>query len=339
MRIAFASDWPRRRYSYAAVLALTALGLAFPAAAGGLMALLLAVGMVLLGVAHGACDQFVVPGGQVTGVPTSGWRYWLAFLVGYLGLAGAVGLLWWRWPAATVGLFFGMTVWHWGSADAAPAPVPRLWWLASGMLRGLLPFVVPAVRWPTETAGIINHLLGFVGAAAMPAGWFARVADGLAVAMAAGYLVLWAVFLARRRWDLLPTELLEALVLVLLFVALPPQFTLGIYFVFWHSLQHVLRMTGWLGYPATAGHPTPARAALLPQLLFFLRRAAPLLLVSCAALAVLGRLLAPHLHQPADWLSLALVVASLVTLPHALLVTVVMDAGYWQRPQPNAAAG
>ena len=339
MDYAFASDWSRRRYSYAAVLALTALGVAFPAAAGALLGLPLAVGMVLLGVAHGACDQFVVPGGQVASVPTSGWRYWLAFVVGYLGLAGAVGLLWWRWPAATVGIFFLMTVWHWGSADAAPAAqaVPRLWWLAGGVLRGLLPFAVPALWWPAETAGIINHLLAFVGAPDVPAGLFGSVTVGLCVAVASGHLVLWGWYVRQQRWALLHTELVEVLVLTVLFVALPPQFTLGVYFVFWHSLQHVLRMTGWLGYAKAGTHTAAARAELLPQILFFLRRAAPLLLVSCVALAALGYLLAPRLHQAADWLSLALVVASVVTLPHALLVTLVMDAGYWQRPRPVAA--
>ena len=105
MTTAFAPAWAQRRYSYAAVLALTALGGAFPAAAGVLLGVPLAVGMVVLGVAHGACDQLVVPaaGAPAGASATSGWRYWLRFLVGYLGLAGAVAVLWWGWPAATVG--------------------------------------------------------------------------------------------------------------------------------------------------------------------------------------------------------------------------------------------
>ena len=58
-----ASAWSQRRYSYAAVLAMTGLGAAFPGAAWTLLGPPLAVGMVLLGVAHGACDQLVVPAG------------------------------------------------------------------------------------------------------------------------------------------------------------------------------------------------------------------------------------------------------------------------------------
>ncbi|HEX8327906.1 MAG TPA: Brp/Blh family beta-carotene 15,15'-dioxygenase [Hymenobacter sp.] len=326
------ADWLRRRYSYAAVLALTGVGVAFPAAAGLLLGVPLAVGMVVLGVAHGACDQWVVPAGAPS---AGGWRYWLRFLAGYLGLAALVGVLWWQWPAATVGLFFVLTVWHWGSADApAATQVPRTWWLGHSLLRGLFLFAVPAWRWPAETADVVNGLLTFAGAPTLGAAAFAGGVAGLGLLVGGGHLALWALYARHRRWAWLTTELVEVAVLAALFVAVPPRLSVGVYFVFWHSLQHVLRMNHWLGYTAPR-----ARPALLPQLAFFLRRAAPLLLVSCAALLGLGYLLAGRLPNPAAWFSLALVVASVVTLPHALLVTLVMDAGYWQRPQPNATAG
>ena len=335
----FAPDWPARRYSYAAVLALAGLGGAFPGRAGLLLGLPLAVGMVVLGVAHGACDQFVVPASRPGGM-ASGWRYWLRFLAGYLGLAAAVGLLWWRWPAATVGGFLLLTVWHWGSADAPAGPlVPTGWWLAHSLLRGLLLFAVPAWQWPAETAGIVNGLLRFTGTGTVGPDAFAAGATGLAVVVAVGHAVLWARYAARQQWPLLLAELGEVLILAALFVALPPKLSVGVYFVFWHSLQHVLRLTGWLGYAGPAQRTAGAdRVHLLARLAFFLRRAAPLLLVSCVALLVLGRLLAAHLPDETAWFSLALVVASIVTLPHALLVTLVMDAPQWRpvAPQPTS---
>ncbi|MBU6120149.1 Brp/Blh family beta-carotene 15,15'-dioxygenase [Hymenobacter siberiensis] len=325
-----ASDWSQRRYSYAAVLVLVGLGAAFPGRAGLLLGLPLAVGMVVLGVAHGACDQFVVPASH-PGSTADGWRYWLRFLAGYLGLAAAVGLLWWHWPAATVAGFLLLTVWHWGSADAPAGPlVSAGWWLAHSLLRGLLLFAVPAWQWPAETAGIVNGLLRFVGTGTMGPGTFAAGATGLAVVVAVGHVVLWARYAARQQWPLLVAELGEVLILAVLFVALPPKLSVGVYFVFWHSLQHVLRLTGWLGYAGPGQLPGTSRGNLLARLAFFLRRAAPLLLISCVALLVLGRLLAAHLPDETAWFSLALVVASIVTLPHALLVTVVMDAPQWR---------
>ena len=327
---ALASDWSQRRYSYAAVLVLVGLGAAFPGRAGLLLGLPLAVGMVVLGVAHGACDQFVVPASHPGGT-AGGWRYWLRFLAGYLGLAAAVGLLWWRWPAATVAGFLLLTVWHWGSADAPAGPlVPAGWWLAHSLLRGLLLFAMPAWQWPTETAGIVNGLLRFMGTGTMGPGTFAAGAAGLAVVVAVGHVVLWAQYAARQQWSLLAAELGEVLILTVLFVALPPKLSVGVYFVFWHSLQHVLRLTGWLGYAGPSQLPGAGRGNLLARLVFFLRRAAPLLLISCVALLVLGWLLAAHMPDETAWFSLALVVASIVTLPHALLVTVVMDAPQWR---------
>ncbi|MBT2557228.1 hypothetical protein J7E24_05490 [Hymenobacter sp. ISL-91] len=97
-----------RRYSYAAVLGAVVVGLLAPEAAPWLLAPVLLGGMVVLGVAHGACDQFVVPATHPVLARSRG-RYWAGFLAGYLGLAAAVGLLWWWQPVAAVVLFFGLT--------------------------------------------------------------------------------------------------------------------------------------------------------------------------------------------------------------------------------------
>ncbi|WBA43387.1 Brp/Blh family beta-carotene 15,15'-dioxygenase [Hymenobacter canadensis] len=333
---AAATSWPPRYYSYAAVLVLIGLGRLFPAQVGLVLGLPLAVGMVGLGVAHGACDQLVVPATTPAANSLRTWRYWVQFLAGYLGLAAVAGLFWWQWPAATVALFFLLTMWHWGSADApAPTQVPVVGWLSHSLLRGMLLFAVPAVWWPTETASIINDLLRFTGAAPVPLPTFGAVANTLGILVAAGHVLLWLWYAVGGRRDLLWRELTELLVLALLLLLLPPRWSVVVYFVFWHSLQHVLRLTGWLGY---GSGPPVARRALLPQLMFFLRRAAPLLLISCAALLVLGRLLASHLPDAPAWFSLALVVASIVTLPHALLVTLVMDAPQRLRATAHSSA-
>ncbi|GAB3295098.1 Brp/Blh family beta-carotene 15,15'-dioxygenase [Hymenobacter tenuis] len=326
-----AATWPPRYYSYVAVGLLIGLGRLFPAHTGLVLGLPLAVGMVALGVAHGACDQLVVPATAPTGSVLSNWRYWVRFLAGYLGLAAGVGLCWWLWPAATVVLFFLLTMWHWGSADAPPpTQIPVASWLSHSLLRGMLLFAVPAAWWPTETASIVNDLLRFTGSAPIPLTTFRVVANVLGALVAVGHVVLWLWYAQGRRWELLGRELLELLVLGGLLLLLTPRWSVVVYFVFWHSLQHVLRLTGWLGYGLS--QPQGARA-LLPQLGYFLRRAAPLLLVSCVALLVLGRLLADRLPDAPAWFSLGLVVASIVTLPHALLVTLVMDA-----PQRRAVA-
>ncbi len=328
-------DFSSRRYSYAAVLAAAALGAALPGAAANVLAPLLAVGLVVFGIAHGACDQLILPAAQSSQQVSQAiavwrnWRYMGWFLLVYLGLAGVVVGLWWAWPAPSVALFFLLTVWHWGSADAPAAHETPRFWLLHSLLRGLLVFAMPSLRWPTETLGIVNSLLTFAGAQPVSAAVFGPVATVLTLAVGVGHLGLWASFAVSRQKAVLRQDAQEVALLILLFAALPPVLSVGVYFVFWHSLQHVQRLVPLLGYAAPAGQFRPARE-LLRQMGFFLRRAAPLLLVSCTALLGLGYVFSARLPNGAAWFSLALVVASVVTLPHALLVTFVMDASRWR---------
>jgi hypothetical protein len=103
-----------------------------------------------------------------------------------------------------------------------------------------------------------------------------------------------------------------------------------VYFVFWHSLQHVLRMNTLMGQPFAGGLP-----ALGAQVGFFLRRSAPLLAISVAGLAVLYGVAWARAASGPVLISLALLAASVVTLPHALLVTLGLDAARWHRPGPR----
>ena len=303
----------------------------FPAAAPTVLGMPLVVGLVLFGIAHGACDHWVVPAARPQSRPTS---YMLRFLAGYLGLAALVVVLWSVYPAAMVALFFLLTVWHWGSADA---PEPRSsqdrgQWLLHSVLRGGLIFAVPALCWPSDTRQIVNGLLEFVGAELVTTSAFTWAATGLGGVVALGHVALGGFFIRQKQWSLLRTELLELSLLGALFAALPPILSSGVYFVFWHSLRHVLRMNRLMGYN---GAPAGWRQ-LLRETQFFTRRSLPLLVVSLASLGALCWYLAPHLPDGLALLSLGLVVAAVVTLPHALLVTVVMDADKWQLSKSKA---
>jgi hypothetical protein len=119
--------------------------------------------------------------------------------------------------------------------------------------------------------------------------------------------------------------MLEVGLLITLLVVLPPLLSAGVYFVFWHSLHHVLRMNQLMGRPLLT-----RRLILGAELGFFLKRSAPLLTVSVAGLAVLYGIAWSQAATASVFVSLALLVASIVTLPHALLVTLGMDAVHWR---------
>jgi Brp/Blh family beta-carotene 15,15'-monooxygenase len=313
-----------QRCSYAVVLAAGLLGWLTPAWAGWVLGPVLLLGLVLLGVAHGACDQYVLPATHPT-LTQRRAHYWAAFLGGYLGLAAAVGLLWWWQPGLAVAFFFGLSAWHWGSGDA-PASRYRAQWLAHSLLRGGLLFAVPLWFWPTETRALINDLLVLTRAAPVRAVVLDKAADWLGLVVLAGHLGLWASYWLTRQLRLARTDIQEVLLLSFLLVALPPILSASVYFVFWHSLQHVLRMNALMGQSGSGSLPE-----LRAQLWFFLRRAAPLLAISVAALGVLYGLAWARAASGPVLVSLALLAASVVTLPHALLVTLGLDAARWRQ--------
>ncbi len=316
-----------RRYSYAVLLAAVAVGLLMPRLANWLLGPALLLGMLLLGVAHGACDQYVVPATHPL-LARERARYWAGFLGGYLGLAGVVLVLWWRWPALALAVFFGLTAWHWGSADAPVGGPHRSQWLAHSLLRGSFLFLVPLWCWPTETQAVVNGLLALAGAAPVSAAGYALALTWLAPTVLGGHLLLWGSYLMQGRGTVAATDALEVALLTALLVVLPPVLSAGVYFVFWHSLQHVQRMSELMS--GANGEAVTGRR-ILADVGFFLRRSVPLLLISLLALAVLYGLAWTRAASPSVLLSLALLVASVVTLPHALLVTLGMDAARWRR--------
>ena len=315
-------------YSYGAVAVAAGVGAAFPGQAAAVLGPVLLLGLAGLGVAHGACDQLVLPAHWPVRGPWAAYLVW--FVVGYVGLAAIAGLVWWRWPAVAVGVFFGLSGWHWGSADA-PAHPRRLVWLAHSLLRGAWLLAVPAWCWPAETAGSVNGLLELAGAPPLATSHWAWLAPPVVLG---GHLALWAYFAWEGHAGRWHRDAAETVLLAGLGAALPPLLALGVYFVFWHSLRHVLRLVPLLGYTARPGRRGPALAR---ELGFFLRRALPVLGISLAALAVTYALAGPARLPagPDGWVALAVLGASVVTLPHALLVSVVMDAAKWRPVLPG----
>lgn len=318
------------QYSYAAVVVVSLVGLLLPQAAGLVLGPTLVVGLLVLGVAHGACDQLVLPVRYPHRAGVAWGRYLLGFGAGYLGLAGLVLLGWWQWPGLMVGLFFLLTVWHWGSADAPALVHQCATWLSHSLLRGLLLFAVPALGRSAETYAIVRSLLEFTGAAPLPESVFTQAAGVLGLVAGGGHLLLWGSYARRRAHQHWQTDLMEVGLLMGLLLALPPMLSVGVYFVFWHSLQHVLRLNQLFTPSLEPELPAAwAWGRLGQEIVRFSRRAWPLLLLSVVGLLGLYQVLAPRLPNGAALFSFGLVVASVVTLPHALVVSLLLDAERW----------
>lgn len=316
---------------YLLVAGCIAVGGLFPASAALLLGPPLAVGLVGLGIAHGACDHLLLPSAPLVAARWGAW-WQRGLLLGYVALAGLVLAAWYWLPAVALVSFFALSAWHWGSADAATLhPVPahaRRWWLLHGTARGLLLFAVPALAWPTETRALCNDLLALTHGptVVVAAPLFGRVALGLGAGTTTGLAGLWLGYGRLGYWQALRTDLGETALLVVLLLVLRPALASGVYFVAWHSLRHVLRLV-----PLLPGHEAGGR--LLAGLRGFWKRALPLLALSVVGLLGVAWWLGPAvLAQPGMQVALLLVAASAVTLPHAVLVTAVLDRYRWAAP-------
>ena len=253
--------------------------------------------IVVFGLVHGACDLWL-PGwvlGQAATV-----RFLAGFCLGYLGLAGAVLLLWRVWPGGALVGFLLLTAWHWGSADAV---LTRSRSGSFGLLawgRGLMVMAGPAAFHPRAAWQVLAPLAA--GASPLPLPVHLQ-------AFAVTILLL-AVAMQGLAWPLrssgvgLAGHQLETVFLLALFAAFDPLTSTALYFVWFHAWRHLLRLCRWQS-PGERWWVGVARfhVAALP-----------------CSLGALGLLWLVARIWPGDLLRAYLVLLSAVTLPHAALV-------------------
>ena len=326
--------WPRAGLAVAwgGVAASLALAPALAGAPVWVLALPWALSAVALGLPHGAADP-VVPfrmrGERLRAGPVA------AFSVGYLALSGLVLAAWWAAPVAAAVGFLVLTWAHWGQGDVWA--LRALGWdrhLASRgqlalalVVRGALPMAVPLVAFPETYAEVVGAM-----AAAVVPGSEARAQAAIlgldrgALAAALGALfaayAVWGAVVASRQpgaWRALGLDLAEVAGLALFFAAVPPLWSVGVYFCLWHALRHLARLA-----PAVAGGSGWRLAGLAAP-----ATVGALVLIGGLAWATVG------LGEPVAGVGVYLVGIAALTVPHTLVV-VWMDArqGVWT-PSPR----
>ena len=300
----------------------------------------LAVSVLLLGLPHGAVDHLVLPRARGESVD----RRALAFVgLLYLVVGGAYAVVWFLTPAVAFALFILVTLLHWGQgdvyaldrflgADHVDDPAGKV---ATLLVRGGAPMLVPLVAFPEQYALVAGWLVGLFdpGAAAALEPAFTPPARA-SVAVGYGLLVAGALVRGyrrasdRRAWRI---DAAEVAALIALFVLVPPILAIGLYFTLWHSLRHVLRtiLVDPVGREALE---TGQHGRVLTR---FVRDSLPL---TVAALAIFGGLALLVPRTPAggtDLLALYLVGIAIVTLPHVVVVTLLDRIEAVWGPAPN----
>ncbi|MEM7051120.1 MAG: Brp/Blh family beta-carotene 15,15'-dioxygenase [Acidobacteriota bacterium] len=277
-------------------------GMAFavPTVPENVQVAVLAIGVVCLGLPHGALDHLVA---RPALVPRWG-RAWLPlFLLAYLGLA-AVALAAWIWlPAVTLLAFLALSVVHFGG-DASDGEKPSP---AAVMAWGGAPVILPCWFHPAEVAAVFDLLV--VGG---DEGGLESIVRGAALPA----LLLWSAAVLWHHRGLLyridraqGLSLATLVGLVVLFARLPPLMAFAIYFCGIHSLRHLLELRSEV--PA-------AQAARPGRWLVF--QAAPLTLATVGLALLAGPALTADLQLSEAVLRLVFWGLAALTVPHMLLL-------------------
>lgn len=221
----------------AGLAAAFALGLTVPV---GAQLGLLAVGVAVLGMPHGAVDHITL---RPALERRFGGRWYLVFHAAYAGGIAAVLLGWWAWPAGTVALFFGLSALHFGLDDSLdPTPRPAAVRLAVAAVAGGVAVFFPILADPTYVAASVDWIL-IAPSESLPAGWADRVAAWVLWGLVPAWLLLcgWHAA-AGRAWESARLACLGCLLL-----AAPPLVGFGVYFCFWHSWRAMGRIRAAVG--------------------------------------------------------------------------------------------
>ncbi len=203
------------------------------------------LGMVFLGLPHGALDHLAplfILHRRLTP------RYLAFFVLGYAALVALYLAFWHVFPLAALAVFLLCSWLHWGQGDAYflrafdEQPAPRSPW--GGFLiwavRGGLPILLPPLAHPQAFAQVADGILSWYGSKAdwMLAGPEREAGLFVLALTIAGYL--WQSWTLSRGafWR----DAGEVTLLTVYFLVVPAVLAVGVYFCVWHSARHLARL-------------------------------------------------------------------------------------------------
>lgn len=288
----------------------------------------LLLGMVILGLPHGAFDHRLP---SRLGLHWGRKPIWLGvYLTLYIALAAGYFCLWlWKPEFAFIG-FLLLTILHWGQGDQRFMEVflgrlrPTHWgaWVTL-WVRGGLPIILPVWVFPETVESLFRYAALGLGLERVT---LELSLPWLTTPLYIGFGLVLAAYLfnavqAAPSATVLAVDLLELALLTACFTLIPAYLAIGIYFAFWHSLRHLARLL-ILG-------PEGTNRIVSGQLLRSVRQLTlallPLTLVALALLGGLYLLSAARVTTLEGFVALYLVLISSLTLPHAV-VTALLDA-------------
>ncbi len=222
------SPYGRSAYRLVFALALTGLCLlAFHPPDVIIQTVLLAAGVILLGLPHGAYDGY----DAVRALWRRGGVAWMAAYVAlYAAIAAAVATGWLVAPTVTFVAFFIAAALHFGHEETEAIGLSPTTTRAFAL--GATAVFTPLAAHPSETAALLDVMSGTQSV----------FSPFLTAWVGVGGLLLAAGIALTRMRSTFATPHVRTVQLALLagFVVLPPILAFVVYFCLWHSLRHML---------------------------------------------------------------------------------------------------
>jgi beta-carotene 15,15'-dioxygenase len=287
----------------------------------------LVVGIVFLGLPHGALDHLVpLRMGFAWGKKPLGISL---YLFAYVAIAALYFGLWlWQPLLAFIG-FLLATVFHWGQGDVRFLEIflnrQRISKWGAGvsiLLRGSLPMVLPILAFPETAASLYINAVKGLGLSPLPLDLSSPM---IVISLTAYMLILFTLYIfnaikvSANPWTL-RMDMAELALLTLLFCTVPAYMSVGIYFIAWHSLRHLARLIILKQDDANKLKEglwgKPVKRLILDLL--------PITLAAIGLLVGLYFWKAQHVGMLETFVALYLVLISALTKPH-LVVVALMD--------------
>lgn len=280
--------------------------------------------LFIFGMPHGGADHLLIWGM----IKNSSFGFRIGTLLAYPILSMIYLAVWNLQPLPSALFFLGLTVFHWGQGDhyLSVKLHQAIYLERSGLLkwlhvfsRGSIPILLPGylgnetyrefAEAIVRQGGQVQHELVWISQNPL---FFLFVPLGLTALQ----LLLSLLRLEKGEGKALRFDALEAGILFLWFLFVPPLWAIGSYFALWHSLRHGLRIL-WIDQE---GRIQLQSSQFLKLKFRWLQLTGLMTLLALVGLWFILALPLNFRGIQLDWLGKAMLGISILTLPHTVVV-------------------
>lgn len=258
--------------------------------------------ILLIGIPHGATDYLIF---KQLSRPLWGTKKLSRFYLNYVLLMLGYGAVWYFLPTVALAIFLVLSIYHFGQSNWNYLSFDQRWkGGALYLLWGSFVVLVP-ILWHYEEAAVIIASIVDQAVPIWPSAYLQALCLGLFLMNVGSVAVLTGQ--GKINWRQCADELINLLVLGLLFIFTPLLLGFAIYFVCWHSLSSVMDQVRFF-----------KRSIASYSWRNYLINAIPLTLVAIAGLGLL--VWVQHTMDVPIGIGALFVFISVVTLPHMILI-------------------